>query len=152
LSVLYFAYGSNMASAEMETWCPEGRFLGPARLDGHRLAFTRRSIRWGGGAADAVPGPGDEVWGALYETPEHALARLDGKEGEGFAYRRAEVEVVLGDERRRAVAYQVIDKEPLELPCNPEYASLLLQGGHERGLPEPYLRELEHRLRQRSHE
>ena len=58
----------------------------------------------------------------------------------------------LGDGRRRAVAYQVIDKEPLELPCNPEYASLLLQGARERGLPASYVSELGHRLRQRSRE
>jgi hypothetical protein len=92
------------------------------------------------------------VWGALYEIPEQALTRLDGKEGEGFAYRRTEVEVGLAGERRRAMVYQVIDKEPLEVPCDPDYAALLLEGGRERGLPEPYVRELENRLRQRSEE
>jgi gamma-glutamylcyclotransferase len=136
---LYFAYGSNMASAELQTWCPKARFLGAALLEGHRLAFTRRSIRWGGGAADAVPAPGEQVWGALYEIPDEALPRLDTKEGEGFAYRRTEMEVTLNGEPRRAVVYQVIDKESPEVPCTPAYAELLVTGARERGLPDDYV-------------
>jgi gamma-glutamylcyclotransferase (GGCT)/AIG2-like uncharacterized protein YtfP len=151
LTVLYFAYGSNMASAEMQTWCPEGRFLGPARLEGHRLARSRRSIRWGAGVVDIVRAEGECVWGALYELPGIELERLDAKEGTGFAYQRIEVEPQLAGKPVQAVAYEVIDKEPLEVPCSPDYAALLVEAGRERGLPEPYVRELEHRLRQRSY-
>jgi gamma-glutamylcyclotransferase len=136
---LLFAYGSNMAGAEMEAWCPEHRFVGSARLDGFRLELRRRSIRWGGGAADIVPAPGESVWGALYEVADGELDRLDRKEGEGFAYRRIEVELADG---QRASAYEVIDKEPLEVPCSPEYAELVVAGARERGLPDEWLREL----------
>ena len=41
----YFAYGSNLAPRIIEGWCPGARYLGPARLDGFRLAFLRRSHR-----------------------------------------------------------------------------------------------------------
>jgi gamma-glutamylcyclotransferase (GGCT)/AIG2-like uncharacterized protein YtfP len=143
LSVLYFAYGTNMAGAEMAAWCPEARFLGPARLADYRLALTRRSIRWGGGAADVVAAQGDEVWGALYELPEAALERLDAKEGAGFAYRRIEVEVATEGQAHRAVAYEVGEKEPEEVPCTPEYAALVLAGARERGLPGSWVRRLE---------
>jgi gamma-glutamylcyclotransferase len=136
---LLFAYGSNMASSEMEAWCPEHRFLGPARLDGFKVELRRRSIRWRGGAADIVAAPGESVWGALYELADGELDRLDRKEGEGFAYRQVEVELADG---RRAVAYEVIDKEPREVPCTPEYAELVLAGARERGLPEEWVREL----------
>ena len=142
----YFAYGSNMASAEMGRWCGVHRFLGPARLDDHRLELRRRSIRWRGGTADIVAAAGASVWGALYELPEASLGLLDAKEGEGVAYRRAEVEVLLGDEPCTAVAYAVIDKEPLEVPCVPEYRALLLAAARERGLPEHYVGELERHL------
>ena len=136
---LLFAYGSNMASSEMEAWCPEHRFLAPARLDGFRIELRRRSIRWRGGAADIVAAPGESVWGALYEVADGELDRLDQKEGQGFAYRQVQVELADG---RRAVAYEVIDKEPREVPCSPEYAELVLAGARERGLPEEWVREL----------
>jgi gamma-glutamylcyclotransferase len=151
LTLLYFAYGSNMASAEIQTWCPEGRFLGPARLDGHRLALTRRSIRWGAGVVDLVRAEDESVWGALYELPGVELDRLDAKEGAGFAYQRIEVEPLLAGKRVPAMAYEVINKEPLEVPCTPDYAALLVGASRERRLPEPYVRELEHRLRERSY-
>ena len=145
MSVLLFAYGTNMASAEMSDWCPAAHFLGPARLDGHRLELRRRSIRWRGGAADIVRAP-DSVWGALYEVPEDALDRLDSKEGEGFAYQRRAVDVLLDGERREALAYEVIDKEPAEVPCTAEYAELLLGGARERDLPDAYVEALRLRL------
>ena len=133
---LLFAYGSNMASSQMEAWCPEHSFLGPARLDGFRVEFRRRSIRWGGGAADIVQAPGEAVWGALYEVPAAELDRLDEKEGEGFAYRRRPVEVEHDGERRAAVAYEVIHKEPTPVIPTAEYLALLREAARERGLPE----------------
>jgi gamma-glutamylcyclotransferase len=136
---LLFAYGCNMASSEMQAWCPEHRFVGPARLDGFKVELRRRSIRWRGGAADIVAAPGESVWGALYEVADGELDRLDHKEGEGFAYRQVRVELADG---RRAIAYEVIDKEPREVPCSPEYAELVLAGARERGLPEEWVREL----------
>jgi gamma-glutamylcyclotransferase (GGCT)/AIG2-like uncharacterized protein YtfP len=143
LSPLLFAYGSTMAGAEMDEWCPDHRFLGPARLPDHRLELRRRSIRWRGGAADIVHTPGEALWGALYEVPATALARLDVREGAGFAYRRRGVEVLLhGREPRDAVAYEVIEKEPNEVPATPEYVALVLAGARERGLPQAWLERL----------
>jgi gamma-glutamylcyclotransferase len=132
---LLFAYGSTMASSQM----PEARFLGPARLDGYRLALNRRSIRWQAGALDIVAAPGESVWGALYDLPDDALSALDAREGAGFAYRKIEVDLTDG---RRAFAYEVIDKQPQELPCSREYAELVLAGARERGLPGEWLSEL----------
>jgi len=143
--VLFFAYGSNMAAEEMAAFAPEARFVGPARLPGFRLELRRRSIRWGGGAADVVEREGGEVWGVVYELPDVAL--LDGKEGAGFAYRRREVRVELDGEPLPALAYEVIDKEPEEVAPTEEYATLILRAARERRLPAPWLRELEGRLR-----
>jgi diketogulonate reductase-like aldo/keto reductase/gamma-glutamylcyclotransferase (GGCT)/AIG2-like uncharacterized protein YtfP len=134
-----------MASAEMETWSHGHRFLGPARLDRYRLALARRSIRWGAGVLDLMES-GDGVWGALYELPDASLEQLDAKEGAGFAYRRVEVEVATDGGHRRAVAYEVIEKETRPVPPSPEYTSLVLQAAHERGLPAEYVAELERTL------
>jgi gamma-glutamylcyclotransferase len=143
VTTLLFAYGSNLAASEMEAWCPEARFAGLARLPDHRLALNRRSIRWGGGAVDVVPAPGEEVWGGLYDVPDGTLDRLDAKEGEGWAYRRIAVPVEAEDGRRlEAEAYEVIHKEPQEVLATPEYAALLLRGARERELPEAYVARL----------
>lgn len=144
---LLFAYGSNLAVDQMEAWCPRHTFLGPARLDGFRLEFRRRSIRWQGGAADVVEAPGESVWGALYELPEGELERLDVKEAAGEAYRRREVQVVgQGGELRAAFTYEVVDKEPLEPEPPPAYADAMLRGAAERGLPAAWRRQLENRI------
>ena len=143
---LLFAYGSNMDAREMEAFCPGARFAGPARLPGHRLELRRRSIRWGGGAADVVTAPEDEVWGALYELPPDALAALDAKEGRGFAYRRRGALVEQDGRPREALLYEVIDKEPAEVAPAPDYAALLLDAAARRGLPGPYVERLRRRL------
>jgi gamma-glutamylcyclotransferase len=139
---LLFAYGSNLAAAEIGAWCPEARFAGVARLPEHRLVLNRRSIRWGGGAADIVRSRGEEVWGALYEIPDGALDALDAKEGQGWAYRRVEVDVERAGRRLPATAYEVVEKEPEEVPATPEYAELLVRAARERGLPDHYVRRL----------
>jgi gamma-glutamylcyclotransferase len=134
--MLYFAYGSNMARGAM----PEARLVSPARLDGYRLALTRRSIRWQAGVLDIVAAPGESVWGALFELDDAALERLDAKEGAGFAYRRIEVDL---EDGRRGIAYEVMDKEPVEVPPAPEYSALVLAGARECGLPDDWVSELE---------
>jgi gamma-glutamylcyclotransferase (GGCT)/AIG2-like uncharacterized protein YtfP len=138
--VLLFAYGSNLAEEELP---PGARFAGAALLRDHRLALTRRSIRWGGGVVDVVSAPGEHVWGAAYEAPDDALAALDRKEGAGFAYERVEVEVDLEGARRPAVAYAVIDKETGVPPATAEYADVVLRGARARGLPEEWMATLE---------
>ena len=143
---LLFAYGSNLAEDQMDAWCPRYEFLGPARLDGFRLEFRRRSIRWQGGAADVVEVAGEAVWGALYELPDGELERLDRKEAAGDAYRRREVRVEQGGERRSAVVYEVIDKEPSEPTPALAYGEAMLRGAAERGLPAQWRSHLEHRL------
>jgi gamma-glutamylcyclotransferase (GGCT)/AIG2-like uncharacterized protein YtfP len=146
VSTLLFAYGSNLAEDQMATWCPNHTYLGPARLDGYRLEFRRRSVRWVGGAADVVEAPGEEVWGALYELPDGEVERIDEKEFEGAAYRRTEVEVEFDGGLRRAETYEVIDKTIAEIAPAPAYAAAILRGMAERGLPERWRFRVEHRL------
>jgi gamma-glutamylcyclotransferase (GGCT)/AIG2-like uncharacterized protein YtfP len=141
--VRYFAYGSNMSAAVISAVSPAHRFLGAAQLRGHRLAFTRRSIRTGSGVADMVADPVAEIWGALYELPHEEVEGLDRKEGVGFAYERRAVLVHTADgQALEAFAYTVAAKEPLEVSPSPDYLGAIIAAGRERGLPEPYLRSL----------
>ena len=136
----YFAYGRNMGAQAMQRACPGHRFLGPAQLGDHRLAFTRRSLRTGTGVADVVAAPGQRVWGALYELLGDAeLAALDQKEGNGWAYERREVRVLLAGEQHEAFLYAVIAPHAPHVAPSPEYVGALLDGGRERGLPAAYL-------------
>ena len=129
-----------MASDVMAAWCAEHRFVGPARLDGFRLLFLRRSVRWKAGAADVVPDDGAATWGALYELSAADLDALDRKE---FAtqggYQRRTVEVEANGERHTAVTYEVMEKAPHELAPKQEYVDLLVRGATERGLPEDWI-------------
>jgi gamma-glutamylcyclotransferase (GGCT)/AIG2-like uncharacterized protein YtfP len=134
-----------MASDVMDDWCAEHRFVAPARLDGFRLLFLRRSVRWKAGAADVVEEAGAATWGALYELSAADLEALDAKEyaAEG-GYRRRDVEVETPDgERHAAVTYEVVTKEPRELAPKQEYIALLQRGARERGLPQAWIALLE---------
>ena len=137
---LYFAYGSNMSAATMAAVAPRHRFAGRARLPGHRLAFTRRSVRTGSGVADVVPDPAGTVWGVVYELGPGDLDGLDLKEGLGWAYGREDVSVLDDDDvAHDAFAFVVIAKEPVEIRPSDEYLQALLAAASERGLPGEYV-------------
>lgn len=99
----YFAYGSNMSSAEMLAYCPGAVCLGKARLDDWRLVFTLYSERRLGGVSDIVKlgsphdlaaldpkglnrtssntAPLSPVWGVLWAVDSRKLTALHAKEG-----------------------------------------------------------------------
>lgn len=141
MAIEYFAYGSNMAEEVMQACCPGHRFIGVARLDDHRIAFTRRSVRTGAGVADVVPGRGQAVWGVLYELDPGGLQALDRKEGNGWAYERQRHRVhLLADESEHdAIIYTVLHKESQEVPPSPAYLKQLITAATRRGLPERHI-------------
>jgi gamma-glutamylcyclotransferase len=131
-----------MAGAELAAWCPSHRALGAAELPDHRLAFLRRSIRWQAGAADIVRAPGESVWGVLWELP-FGPGDLDAKEAAGDAYRRRPVEVLVDGSPLVAMAYEVIEKEPREVPPRRDYLDLMIAGAREHGLPESWVHRIQ---------
>lgn len=145
MGVAYFAYGANMAEDVMGAFCPGHRVLGTAELTGHRLAFSRRSVRTGTGVADLMPAAGHSVWGVLYELGAGAIEALDHKEGNGWAYEHAQVAVrAHGHEPAvTAVTYRVCKPEPAEVPPSAEYLEGLIAAARARGLPARYVAELE---------
>lgn len=128
----------------MDAVCAEHRFLGPARLPGYRFAFLRRSVRTGTGVADILPDPHGAVWGALYELKRSQLELLDRKESLGSGYEHLDVVVHTGDGAlHHAMAYSVITKTPSEIRPSLAYVQGLVQGAHERSLPDDYVASLE---------
>ena len=142
MSGSYFAYGSNMDGLPVDGL--RVQFLGVARLDDHRLAFTRRSVRTDTGVADVIAAPGESVWGVLYELGPTQAAVLDRKEGAGWAYVRQPAQVrTLEGAAVDAFIYTVLHKEPREVPPSDAYVSRLIKGARKRGLPDAYICKLE---------
>jgi gamma-glutamylcyclotransferase (GGCT)/AIG2-like uncharacterized protein YtfP len=143
----YFAYGSNLRSAQMARLCPGHEYLGPARLDGYRLAFTWPDEEWRGGVADVVASPVDAVWGALYRVPESDWPALDayevfdpaGPEGANEYVRRL-VTVMTEKENREVEAWCYVVRAPQGHVAPSEvYRAALIEGAIERGLPAEYV-------------
>ena len=144
MRVKYFAYGTNMSPAVISEICPTHKFLGRARLENHRLAFTRKSLASGSGSADIVRLPGMTVWGALYEIDEKEIANLDKIEGYGSAYTRTEISVFTeGRVAHYAITYTVITKESSEIAPSQEYVETMLEGARSCRLPKYYVDFLE---------
>jgi len=133
----------------MAAWAGEQRTCGPARLDGFRLEFRRRSRRWQAGAADVVPTPDAAVWGVLWVLDETALQALDRKESVAAGgYRRRSVTVVGSAGPTEAVTYEVVDKTDRELAPSAAYLDLLVGAATSAGLPATYVAELQTRGQQ----
>ena len=109
-----------------------------ARLPDHRLAFTRRSARWGGGVADIVEAPDGEVWGAVWRIPIAERGALDRQEGlhlDPPRYRRVEVRVTTPDGATLdCAAYQVATREAAHIAPSAAYLATMLRGAAEAGL------------------
>jgi gamma-glutamylcyclotransferase (GGCT)/AIG2-like uncharacterized protein YtfP len=145
VAILYFAYGSNMDPELITRLCPGHHVLGVAELRDHRLAFTRRSARTGTGVADILAARGESVWGVLYELGESELAALDEKEGNGWAYQRKALTVLLHESagQHEAHAYAVIAPEDEHVAPSRAYLELIRAAARSRGLPQSYLEALD---------
>jgi hypothetical protein len=150
--MLSFAYGSSMDIAQTRSRCrnPNLKAECIAKLGDHRLAFTRWSTKRACGVADAVPAPGKEVWGVIFELNDAELELLD--ESEGYCATRAcgqnsyvrEERVVCrdGDETQplKVQVYFVLKKGNFRPSY--EYKNLILKGARAH-LPQSYISELE---------
>ncbi len=151
--MLYFAYGSNMDWDQMRDRCPSARFVGVAKLPGHKLAFSRRSTKRNCGVADAVADQGTSVWGIVYEVDDRDVGRLDAAEGYSpgrakNAYRREERHVFVDGEESKSLTAAVYFAIPEENPPRPNkaYKLQILKGANYWHLPQEYLRDVLERI------
>ncbi|MCA8915914.1 MAG: gamma-glutamylcyclotransferase [Planctomycetes bacterium] len=141
---LYFAYGSNLWTGQMRRRCPSTKVESIATLKRHRLWFPLRSKRWGAGVASVQPDPMGLVEGALYSISWDDLLAMDGFEGVRVGmYRREEVEVVAGDETRRAWTYIGRVEQGAPFPTSLAYIATILKGAHEHRLSPDWIRFLQ---------
>ena len=72
---LYFAYGSNLSFAQMDSRCPENTRMGIGILHGYRWIISSR------GYANVVKSDPDYVMGRIYKINKRDEESLDKKEG-----------------------------------------------------------------------
>jgi gamma-glutamylcyclotransferase (GGCT)/AIG2-like uncharacterized protein YtfP len=126
---LVFAFGSNLDEAQLARRCPDSSLVGPARLDGHALAFGGHSERWGGAVATVVRRAGAHVDGALYSVSTTDLERLDRFEGVPGLYERHHSALVdRSGHRRLAAYYRLATGVRLDGVPSPAYLAVLRAG------------------------
>jgi len=101
----YFAYGSNMNSAQMVTRCPGAEAVGAAHLMDYRFLINSR------GVATVIAQGGSHVWGILWSISADNEKSLDRYEGVSLGYyRRATLDLdVPGGQKFHALAYLATD-------------------------------------------
>ncbi len=135
---LYFAYGSNMESAQMALRVPDARVLGRARLRGYRFACNKIG-RDGSAKANVESCDGLEVWGVLFEISDGDLSDLDRFEG---GYRRIAVTVESRPLTQARCEIYVSDQRSADLRPTRTYRDRMARGAREHGLPEECCRAL----------
>ena len=121
---IYFAFGSNMDTAQMAHRCPGARTLGRGTLADHRLVFRGPSRKRGGGVLSVDVHQGEQIEGVLYEVTEHHLQTLDRYEGAPEWYVRAAREVI---DAKGATHEVVIYRLPIHVTEMPPTEAYLQQ-------------------------
>jgi hypothetical protein len=76
-----FAFGSNNLAQMKRRTGLRSIVQMKAVVDDYKICFRRRSRRWGGGVAYALPSENGRLLGAAYKVPKNALQGLDEAEG-----------------------------------------------------------------------
>ena len=122
--MIYFGYGPEMARERMSEICPDARPLEPARLPHHRVTFTGRSERWGGGVATITLAVGHDLWGALYEIDESCRGRIE-RLGEEMGYVWSWTDVLRGEDERVRAGTLIKVRELEATTPSPKYLEAL---------------------------
>ena len=144
-AIRYFAYGSNMLTAWLQSRCKSARATGIASVSGFQLAFSKRS-KDGSGKAMLVASdvPGTRVYGVLYEIDADEIEALDRSEGRGKGYERVEDFEVNADGNPVRVMTYMADQSFIDAALTPYdwYLALAVNGAELHGLPGAYINAL----------
>ena len=134
---LYFAYGSNMALADMAVRCPQSSAQGLARLPRHRFGVTQR------GYATVRRDARTDVWGVLWTLAFADVPALDRwEEISRRLYRKTTCSVVrAGGAAVRSLIYLAdLDEPGSRAPRS--YGKGIVHAAEAAGAPAPYVRQL----------
>jgi len=129
----YFAYGSNLALAQMRRRCPDARVLGTGRIDGYRWIINSR------GVATIVPSADALVWGTIFSLSLSDERSLDTYEGVGSGlYTKQYLPVETGNGQVECLVY--VARDAREGTPRDEYVRRIQEGLRDANLPEEYVR------------
>ena len=134
----YFAYGSNMAKAQMASRCPGSQLFGRAQLLRHAFLINES------GVATVAPARNCVTLGLLWTlTPadERALDRYAGVPGGHYRKKIMAVHPEDGGKAVKALIYVAFNTKP-GVP-RPGYLEKIIPAAWEGGFPPIYVAELE---------
>ncbi|MBX3327204.1 MAG: gamma-glutamylcyclotransferase [Nitrospira sp.] len=145
---LYFAYGSNLNTADWQRWCRKNEFppnllspVGIGYLPDQELTFDYYSSSRHGGALNLKPRVGQLVAGVFFEVRNGGWEALDRKEGAPYCYEHFDTVALTSDGTELPVTtYRVRDdrREDFVVPTD-EYITLVREGLKEHGLDDAML-------------
>jgi hypothetical protein len=142
VTLLYFAYGSNLHPARLAERAPCSELLGVAALDGHALRFHKRADDTSA-KCDVVVEPAGTVFGALFRLAGTDLRGLDAAEG-GYARVLARVRRLPAGEPVEAWVYRAPpDRVAAALQPFGWYRDLVVAGARFHELPAAYVAAIE---------
>jgi hypothetical protein len=141
-----FAYGSNMCRDRLLDRVPSARYEFVVSLSGHALRFHKRSID-DSAKADAffTEEEDHKVWGIVVDVPEDDRGKLDRAEGLGQGYTSQDVTVLDCDGNPYQVVAYLAEESHIDSHLRPYdwYLALVVDGARARGLPDPYVKDVE---------
>lgn len=141
-TLLYFAYGSNMATERLGERISTAKKIATAKLVQHRLTFAKKGFD-GSGKCDVEENddPESRVYGVVYEIPADAKAILDRFEGDRYTSKTVSLKTTQG-QQLEAFCYSVEDKERYTnsaLKPYQWYHHHVLFGAQQADLPQSYI-------------
>lgn len=146
MSVLYFAYGSNMLPWRLQRRCSGARLVGTAALEGFGLSFSKIGRDGSGKATVHVANrPEARVHGVVFELARHEIDVLDRIEGRGQGYERIEaLDARLAGVQAVSVTTYMAHAPHIDASLDPFdwYLDLVVYGALHSRLPDAYCRML----------
>jgi gamma-glutamylcyclotransferase (GGCT)/AIG2-like uncharacterized protein YtfP len=133
MSILYFAYGSNMSFNRISERIDRVETVNKGFLLDYKLLCNKKSID-GTGKANIVYSSGDIVWGVVYKIYEDDMDVLDQIE---IDYERKSFEIVTEEGKIEAnvyISYKITHALPKIY-----YKEFILQGAVENKFPDEYI-------------
>jgi gamma-glutamylcyclotransferase len=133
MSILYFAYGSNMSFNRISERINIVETVNIGFLLDYKLLWNKKSVD-GTGKANIVYSRNNVVWGVVYKLYEYYMDKLDQIE-EG--YERKSFEVITEEGKIEAnayISYKLTDAYPTKY-----YKEFVFKGAVEHKLPDEYI-------------
>lgn len=151
MTILYFAYGSNMCTGRLAKRVGTPNKIGLAKLVEYDLRFHKRSSD-GSGKADAYQTGRQEdvVWGVLFEFDETRKPCLDEAEGVGAGYNEVCINVEDEDGNDRYASAYLADNGHINPELRPYfwYKRFVVEGARQHGLPNWYIEQIDNTIGQ----